>query len=93
MGERVVFKWNVGIDDRIHTIGGGQVVHVEAQHQEIDSVQVWTLESMSEPIEERMVQAFGTGQRLPDAVGQHLGSVVVAEGRLVWHLFEVIRHG
>src|SRR4051812_14815663 len=90
MTDRAVFKWRVPIDDRLHQIGGGQVVHVGAQYpDDYDVVTVWTIESRERPIDKtRQVQIYGTGHPLP-YFATHLGSVVVAEGRFVWHLFEL----
>lgn len=82
-----VLKWNVGVDDRVHEIGSGPVVHVACQGR-YDTVQVWTIEA-GDSTPERRVQAFGTGQSLPGDIGPHLGSVLTMNGALVWHLFEV----
>jgi len=84
-----VLKWTVGVDDKVHLIGGGQIVHVETQWQHAyHEVQVWTLEDGRGDVG-RHVQAFGTGHLLPDTIGAHLGSAVTAGGALVWHLFEI----
>lgn len=84
---RRVLKWDVQVDDHNHQIGGGAVAHVECQYDH-RSVQVWTLEEDDIDVF-RVAQAFGTGQPLPVEAGAHLGSVVTADGALVWHLFEM----
>lgn len=86
---RRVLKWSVPVDDRLHPVGVGKVVHVDCQGSNIDVVQVWTEEHMDtgtpRPIR-RQVQIFATGQELPPSA-RHLGSVVA--GVFVWHAYEV----
>lgn len=83
-----VLKWHVPVDDQIHPIGTGPVLHVDSQLG-ADTVTVWTEESDDlHDGQARAVQVFGTGQPLPN-FATHLGSVVVAEGRLVWHCYEL----
>jgi hypothetical protein len=89
--DRVVLKWPVAVDDRVHRIGGGQIVHVACQDpREIDCVMVWTIEPRpargESPVPTREVQVFGTGQPLP-FFADHLGTAITANGQLVWHLF------
>jgi hypothetical protein len=79
-----VLKWNIPVDDRPHSIGGGPVVLVACQHSP-ESVQVWTHESTSEG-PTREVQVYGTGQPLV-GTGAHVGSVVAVPS-LVWHVYE-----
>lgn len=85
---RRILKWNVPVDDTSHPVGAGPVVLVGCQG-DIETVQVWTEEYDS--VDPRMEQArvYGTGQPLPDdhADGEHVGSVAVAGGHLVWHVF------
>lgn len=90
MTDRVVLKWLVPVDDRVHRIGSGQVVHVGAQYPgDYDVVTVWTIEPRHVPVSQtRQVQVYGTGHPLP-FFAEHLGSAVVAEGRFVWHVFEL----
>lgn len=79
-----VLKWTVPIDDRIHLIGSGRVVHVDSQYGRIDEVQVWTEETEGELAVIQPVKVVGTGHPFPD--GQVVGSVVVSHGNLVWHV-------
>lgn len=83
-----VLKWHVPVDDQIHPIGTGPVLHVDNQ-LDTHTLTVWTEES-DEPHggEARAVRVFGTGQPLPN-FATHLGSVLVASGALVWHLYEL----
>lgn len=89
-----VLKWSVPVDDAHHVIGNGPVLHVGCQSG-FDTVQVWTLENCmedgtisSQP--NTKVQVFGTGQAIPDErFPQPLGSVIVLDGQIVWHLLKV----
>jgi len=87
---RQVLKWDVPVDDEPHEIGGGLVTLVACQHSP-EVVQVWTTEEMASiATSRRLVQVFGTGQPLPDITGDHVGSVVTANGALVWHVFSLM---
>lgn len=85
-----VLKWPVPVDDREHPIGDGPVLHVGCQGDDVAVVYVWTLEGNEDRVlSGRGARVYGTGQRLPDYVGTgyHLGSVITADGALVWHCF------
>lgn len=87
--QNTVLKWRVPVDDRAHSIGGGRVLHTDVTFGP-DVVNVWTLENDDIVAGlTRRVRVFGTGQPLPDGVGEHVGSCVAAAGSLVWHVFEV----
>lgn len=81
-----VLKWNVPVDDQIHEIGWGVVVHVQCQFA-VNVLQVWTLESDDPGLVDptRPVQVFGTGHVVPPGL-TYLGTTVAAS-TLVWHLF------
>jgi hypothetical protein len=89
--DRAVLKWQVAVDDREHRIGGGEIVHVAVQYpDQPDVVTVWTVEPRNRDAVTamRLVRVFGTGHPLP-YFATPLGSAVTANGRLVWHLFEL----
>jgi hypothetical protein len=96
MNDRVVLKWPVAVDDRIHRIGSGEILHVACQSQsdqDAGCVMVWTIEPRPKrgepaPVPTREVQVYGTGHPLP-FFAKALGTAVAANGRLVWHLFEL----
>lgn len=82
---RRVLKWNVPVDDKPHPIGRGEVVHVACQF-DASEVQVWTDEVDGDYPRQRFAQVHGTGHPVPADL-QHVGSVVAADGHLVWHVF------
>ena len=81
-----VLKWQVPVDDNEHQIGGGIVMLVASQYGDPAMVQVWTTEDGSDP--NRIVRVFGTGQDVPEGSWWPIGSAMMANGQLVWHIFE-----
>lgn len=83
-----VLRWDVHVDDRWHTIGGGPVALVESRpgvtYNGAEVVEVWTIEDSTVP--PRKARVYGTGHHVPAEL-EHLGSVAVPGVRLVWHLF------
>jgi hypothetical protein len=90
-----VLKWNVAVDDQVHYIGSGEIVHVDCQ-SDPSIVQVWT-EEVDEPREDRAVIVVGTGHeyprnRLPGHGPGHwhaVGTVPTRVG-LVWHVLKFV---
>lgn len=81
-----VLKWTVPVDDQVHEIGGGPIVHISAPPSCIDEVLVWT-EEQPPPyrVDPRKVQIVGTGQSFNEFANV-LGSVVVADGNRAHHV-------
>lgn len=89
-----VLKWNVPVDDRIHEIGGGRIIHAACQYGP-ESVQVWTDEEYFPddhhnpyPLPKQRVMIVGTGHSFHDS-GEAICSVVDPSG-LVWHVVTYI---
>jgi|SRR6478736_1470047 len=90
-----VLKWDVPVDDRVHAIGDGTVIHVACQH-DARSVQVWT-EEEDEPDVSRLVTVVGTGHRYPSNVVNDesghwhaVGTALADDLGLVWHVLKFI---
>lgn len=84
---RAVFRYEVPVDDRWHTLSlTGPIVHVAARQPDV--VEVWAVAQPAADKEPRSFRVFGTGHPLPADAGRHVGAAVTAGGRLVWHLFE-----
>jgi hypothetical protein len=91
MTSRAVLKWEVPVDDRVHEIGGGEIVSIACQYPESrpDVVMVWTVEERSDGSgPKRQVQVYGTGHPLSN-FAKPLGSAIAAGGALVWHVMEM----
>lgn len=94
-----VLEWDVPVDDQVHYIGEGSIIHVACQH-DANSVQVWA-EEVGEPWEPvpqyyRAVQVVGTGHEYPsnrvDGEPGHwhaVGTALTTIG-LVWHVLKFI---
>lgn len=88
---RQVLRWDVPVDDQMHSIGSGPVVNVDSRG--LGVVEVWTDESEASVSVDRMVQVYGTGHIVPD-IATHLGSTLDGGNPgLVWHLFQLNRAG
>lgn len=89
---RRALRWTVPVDDQWHQIGGGKVLHVDARRGPAQ-VEVWTLEETpadwprTDNTVPRTVRVYGTGHPIADVDTEHIGSVIVADGALVWHVF------
>lgn len=81
-----IVRWTVPVDGSAHDFPlTGPVLHVDAWTP--DAVELWTLDS-SDPPASRSFIIVGTGHPFPEDF-EHVGSVVVAGGALVWHLMEI----
>lgn len=69
---------------------GAKILHVGDQKGAGDSLDFWfETEPDLEETEVRMVRVFGTGHLMP-LMGEgwwHVGTVVTAGGKLVWHVY------
>lgn len=58
---------------------------------DLGQMQLWALVDAGNPTERRSFRLFGTGNTIdpwPEECLEHVGTVQMAGGRLVWHLFE-----
>lgn len=95
MATRRVYKYGFDITDEI-TITmpkGAEILHVDAQGQ---GAFVWARVDPDAEPEKRRFRLAGTGHDLPADVRPdgypvlaHVGSFLMADGALVFHLFEV----
>lgn len=83
-----IWKFEFDIHDRI-TIQmpkGAKILHVECQ----DNMPcIWALVNADAPRETRSFRIVGTGHPIPDIADlRHVATFQMADGQLVWHLFE-----
>ena len=67
---------------------GGQVLSAQVQHGEL---RIWVLVDPSEPLVVREFSVYGTGHKVPDDPGYlkaFIGTVQMAGGSLIFHVFE-----
>lgn len=81
-----VFKYLVPIGDdvRVTMPAGGKVLHVALQNAQPT---IWALVSDDALDEQRTFHWRGTGHDC-DGLGSHLGTVLMYDGALVFHLFD-----
>lgn len=97
-----VLRYQVPIDDNVHAIPDGAVVHVDTRRR--DAVEAWVEIPGEGATGDMRVQVFGTGHVVPD-YAVHLGTALSPSGvsptgdpatapwqkrgALVWHLFRL----
>ena len=83
---RVVHKYPVDIDDYVtaQMPVGAEVIHVAEQHGRLC---LWASVDPTLTLEERRFRIAGTGHHIRGAIGSHIGSVLLAGGDLVFHVF------
>lgn len=81
-----VLRWTVPVNDGWHEfLISGDVLHVASRTP--DAVEMWVTDTGG-PRVRRRFQVFATGRDVPDNA-VYVGTVLVAGGILVWHLFEL----
>jgi hypothetical protein len=66
----------------------GKILHVGEQG---DNICVWALVDPDAPMETRRIAVVPTGEPCPYLREQHLGTALLHDGRLVFHIFEVTK--
>jgi len=85
-GDRTVFRYEVPVDDGWHVLRlSGPILHVDTRRPSV--VEVCALVGV-ESEADRAFRVFGTGQPLPPAADQHIGTAIPPGTGLVWHLWE-----
>ena len=81
-----VFKYILVLGDfisvKMHV--DAELLHVGVQH---DQICVWARVDKNRPLTLRQFRVAGTGH--PDARGNHVGSVMLQRGGLVFHVFDL----
>ena len=67
---------------------GAQILHFDVQHGE---PQIWALVEPEATMIERTFRLAGTGHAITEQSLNHIGSTLMMNGKLVWHLFEIIK--
>jgi hypothetical protein len=85
-----IFKYKLKIPGRqkIEMPSNSKLLTVQVQRRE---PMLWALvdDEDSKTID-REIAIFATGEALPDGRGEYLGTFQIDEGRLVFHVFEVV---
>ena len=88
---KTIHRYEIPVDDAWYTLRlTGRIVHVASRSPGV--VEIWAHAGGLST--DRTFRAFGTGEPLPDEDAYtravHVGTALVADRRLVWHLFELV---
>jgi hypothetical protein len=82
---RRIYRYEVPVDDRPHTVQAGPPLRVEAR--DVSTVEFWA-EDFDGFEPSRTFQVFGTGHDVPPTA-RWCGTTSRTPEGLVWHLFEL----
>ena len=82
-----IFKWTLKITDyqEIEMPKGAVMLSVQIQNE---NPQLWALVDEKKSTEKRLFITCGTGNPIPEDIGDYVGTYQVENGRLVFHVFE-----
>ena len=83
-----VWKYQFEIQDEV-TIAmpyGSEVLSIQEQH---GKPCMWVLVDPDGTIRDRTFRILGTGHASREHPGRHVGTLLVRNGALVWHIFEI----
>lgn len=85
---RRIYKYPLPLRDTVPLMmpRGAQWLHVDEQY---DTPVIWAIVDTDAPEVTRVIHIEGTGASLPPGSEEweHIGSLLMAGGRLVWHVF------
>lgn len=84
--KRVIWKYKVQPEFKLDLPVDAQVLSVNVQH---DRPQMWVLLDAEAPKVERQFISIATGERIGMEPLRYIGTFLIANGMLVFHLFEV----
>ena len=84
---RTIWKFDLPVNDYagINMPRGAEVLHV---HEQYGKACIWALVEPAAPLEMRSFRIFGTGHTVPEFPRRYIGTVHLAGGALVFHVFE-----
>ena len=87
---RVIFKYPLKLTDTqlVEIPEGAERLTVQLQR---DTICLWAIVDIRKQNEVRTVHIVGTGHPVPDGFLEFLGTVQMAGGSLVWHVFMEVK--
>lgn len=82
---KTIWKWTLKPACEISMPDKAKILTVQVQNGE---PQLWATVDTNEPTVLRKFCTYGTGHTLPDNPGEFIGSFQLADGALVFHVFE-----
>jgi hypothetical protein len=89
---QTIHKYELPIRDEVQLQipEGSTFLHLGVQHEvrglKLEVVHMWFLVDPAAPVTPCTYLVRGTGHKC-DGVGEHLGTVLMRDGALVWHVF------
>ena len=86
---RTIWKYTLNITDR-QTVSMPVFAEILTVQMQGGSLCLWAIVESDRNLEQREFLIFGTGNPIPEqfCLHQHIGTVQVGGGVLVWHVFE-----
>lgn len=82
-----IWKFPIGIVDLQNLLMPEGAEILTAQVQE-GGLFLWALVNPAAPAQRRVIEILGTGFEIADAERKHIATAQMADGSLVWHVFE-----
>lgn len=91
-----VLRYQIPVSDRaiVFMAPGAHVLSVAPSRREALQLDLWARVDVlpengdAEALVQRVFCVFGTGHEIPDDIGRFIGTVSMAEGRFIGHVFE-----
>jgi hypothetical protein len=85
-----IWKWKLKTTDlqTVFVPEGAKLLNIQVQRGEVC---LWALCDEKAPEEARQIAIYGTGNPIPDELGEYIGTFQALEGLLVFHVFEVTK--
>jgi hypothetical protein len=84
-----VWKYTLAVTSTKQTLSfpqNAQILEVATQNH---AICLWVLvDRHTQSLENRVFEVFGTGHDIPEGIRQHIGTVQMLGGALIWHVFE-----
>ena len=90
----VIWKFSLPIVDR-QTVTMPKDANILSVQQQSGILQMWAIVEPDAEREPRVIEIVGTGNPMPDVTDEglarcHIATVQTCQGRLVWHVFELL---
>lgn len=84
---KTIWKFPLAVQDRqdIQVPEGASFLSVKTQN---GSLCLWAIVDPSQPKQRRTIEILGTGHKLDESEREYIGTAIMADGALVWHIFE-----
>lgn len=89
---RTIFKYKLGVTDHqeVEFPKNSELLSAQAQGEDIFIWAMFDLED-EDRMEKRKIRVIGTGHAIPENERlRHIGTTQMYDGKLIWHVFEVI---